>query len=507
MASFNVWKEGWIPLRFADGSRREVGIGEVLEKAHLATEIDEPVPTLAYGMYRLLIALVMDLHRFERISQLHDALEKGSFEMAEVEEYHRDNADRFNLFDERFPFLQTAVPASERKKASSVAALLQHIPSGTGATHFVHGLAGEQAWAPAVCARALTAIAPFMTAGGAGYSPSINGAPPWYVLLRGRDLRQTLLLNCWHRRDSPPYKGLGSPAWRETVAITPKDERKTYTLLEGLTWQPRLVSLVPGPGGVCNYSGHESPVLIREMVFTFGLKTGDPEAWRDPHVAYRPDEKKGLAKVMPREGHQAWRNLSAFALARHRDDNASTRPMVLSQLARLLDEGYETGDLELECYGMRTDNMKIFEWHCEGLKVGKGVFTHPNAEAEVGKAMDTVDRYDRLLRNSLKLAYKKYLDPPTRELWEKVRGPFQRQFLHDLGATRHGALEDLNKLQESWEQIVRRDTEAILDSYLDRLGQRPEALLVAAETRKYFLGALRKWSTPLTVKKKGVVKT
>lgn len=493
MTSFDVWTEPWVPLRFQDGSRREVGLGEALVSAHLATEIDEPVPTLAFGLYRLLVALTMDLHRFEDREELLDALELTSFDPTVIGKYHREHSDRFDLFHPKRPFLQTAASAEEQKKRSAVAGLLQHVPSGTGATHFAHGLAENHAWSPAVCARALTAVAPFMTAGGAGYSPSINGAPPWYVLPKGKTLRETLLYNCWAEQGTPPYTGLGLPAWRQAAPITPKEERKRYSLMEGLTWQPRLICLIPGEAGTCTYTGEACPQLVREMVFTFGLKTGDPDNWQDPNVAYTFDEKKGRSKVMPREGYQAWRNLAVFALAQQSNTEAK-RPMVMQQLRQLSQDRSELRRMELECYGMRTDNMKIFEWHCETLKIDANVFTLPNGYSEVQRAISTVERYDKLLRNCINKAYKKYLPAPSQLLWEEVRVPFLKQFLPLLGQTTEGDLRAVDTLQNDWEGIVERQTSGVLESYLSRLGQRPEAQILAADIRKYYRGTLRKWS-------------
>lgn len=492
MASFDVWKESWIPLRFDDGTRREVGLGEALALAHKAIEIDEPVPTLAFGLYRLLVALVMDIQRFSDQDDLLDALEDEAFDQSLVDAYHREHAERFDLFHATTPFLQTAVSEAEKKKPSPVAGLLQHIPSGTGATHFSHALAESHAWSPALCARALTAIAPFMTAGGAGYSPSINGAPPWYVLPKGKSLRETLLLNCWAEQDTPPYQGLGVPSWRRAAPIKPKEEQKRYSLLEGLTWQPRLICLMPGEPGICTYTGQECPNLVRDMVFTFGLKTGDPDNWQDPNVAYTLDDKNKRFKVMPREGYQAWRNLAVFALAQ-KSNATAMRPMVMHQLHKLSQSRRELRQVELECYGMRTDNMKIFEWHCETLKVESKVFTLPNGYSEVQRAIGKVEQYDKLLRNCIQQAYRKYLSPPSRELWERVRVPFLQTFLLQLGKTSEGDLEAMDRVQGEWDRTVERLTERVLESYLQRLGQRPEAQLIAANVRKYYRGTVRKW--------------
>ncbi len=91
---------------------------------------------------------------------------------------------RFDLFDPERPFLQTPPQAGDTDKAKSVVELFYHLPTGTNVIHFFHMEEAEQAVAAAV-ARALCSDRTFMTSGGAGYSPSINGTPPWYVWALG----------------------------------------------------------------------------------------------------------------------------------------------------------------------------------------------------------------------------------------------------------------------------------------------------------------------------------
>ena len=485
MMSFNLWTERWVPVLFENGDRREVGLRELLQRAHEMVEIDDPLPTVCYGLYRMLVALVMDIHQFEELDQLADALEKGRFEAENLGTYEDEFGKLFDLFDEKRPFFQTALPADHSEKLKPVAALFQHVPSGTGATHFAHGNADEHAWSPQVCARALTTIAPFMTAGGAGYSPSINGAPPWYLLLKGKNLFETLLLNCWGEPSDGVYGELGKPAWREEKPVEPKVERHSYTLLEGLTWQPRIVQLQPGSGGICTSSGEPSEILVRDMYFTFGWKVGSPDNWTDPHVAYVVDEKRGRLKVMPREGRDPWRHFSAFTLAER-------RPKTLAQLEQLQDELPTLEDVRLECLGMRTDNAKIFEWRRETLRLSKGVFRHPEAEMMVEQGLEYVDEYGGLLRNCLKTAFEHHRPDALNLFYESLRTPFLSDYLGRLSESREAS--ELQQLRFDWRDRVKRESTAVFKAELDKLGLRGEVLVKRlADAKMKYYGTLKKW--------------
>ena len=103
MMSFNLWTERWVPVLFENGDRREVGLRDLLQRAHEMVEIDDPLPTVCYGLYRMLVALVMDIHQFEELDQLADALEKGRFEAENLGTYEDEFGKLFDLFDEKRP--------------------------------------------------------------------------------------------------------------------------------------------------------------------------------------------------------------------------------------------------------------------------------------------------------------------------------------------------------------------------------------------------------------------
>lgn len=367
---FDLIDEPWIPVVQNGGTVREVGLREALVSAHDFLGVRDPWPTVELGVYRLLIAVALDLLFGQQDAppdryRLIDTIEAGTFDPTEVAGYFDRYRDLFDLFSPRRPFLQT--PGLDELETKPVALLVHAIPSGTNANHFHHRLERDFAVSPAVAARLLTTLAPFTTEGGRGYSPSVNGAPPWYVLIKGDTLFETICLNLL-----VPEKHPGIPAWRNDASPS-GEKRTTTTYAEALTWRPRRVRLLPGEGGFCSVTGFETAVLVRDMKFGPGDSWGDAPRWTDPNVAYRTTAQ-GTSPIRPTEGRALFRDLGPLALKRQTEaTNVKVRferPLVVSQYDRLVNDNVLAADrdLRLVVYGMRVERKsKVYEWQREEL--------------------------------------------------------------------------------------------------------------------------------------------
>ncbi|MHB0979850.1 MAG: type I-E CRISPR-associated protein Cse1/CasA [Thermoleophilia bacterium] len=503
MTTYDILKEPWIEAVTLDGNPVRLGLLGVLEKAPELSSLVDPSPLVRCGIYRLLVAFVMDAFWLKGMADIEDVFEAALFDRDVVARYVDDvGRSRFDLFDIERPFLQSR-PAEEIPDPAPgpVARLLQHLPSGNFATHFCHGRADEHAFSPAVCAQALAAVAPFMTAGGAGFSPSVNGMPPWYVLVRGRNLFETVVLNCapldnWEEDEPTP------PAWRRDEPVVPKRERACTSPLEALTWQPRRIRLIPGEGGVCTYSGESSPVLIWEAVFTYGFKSTG--GWLDPHVSYRSSDK-GPSPLRPREGRQLWRDTGPLLLLREehfrgeRGEVRYQRPYVVRQR-----EAFgRTGQVDLrsppsvDAYGARTEgDMKIFEWRMETLSVPAQVFYDPRAPVQLQEAMEAAQRVEYHLQRATKMlyprggggnssAFERLITRIQHAYWDALRGEFTNRLLPQMAAQDPDDLTAPETLRASWAATVRATAHASFDNHADSLDADGSALRRLVEARRY----------------------
>jgi CRISPR system Cascade subunit CasA len=368
--SFDVSKEPCVPV-LRNGTLEHVSLRDALVNAHEYLEIQHELLTVEFGLYRLLIALMGDIFFVEpgidlNTVYLGELIQKGCFDAARVDgyfaKYASEQDNRFDLFSETRPFLQVA---GMNGKETPIAGLLHPLPSGTNVSHFHHGSENDFAVSPASAVGLLSTIAPFMTAGGAGLSPSINGAPPIYVLIRGFNLFETICLNlCALPFDVPPLED-DAPSWRSQKPIGGEKIGSGY--LESLTWMPRKLQFTPGPAGRCHISGLDSAVLIHTMKFVAGNSTRFE--WRDPNCAYRLDDEK--AKIIRmRPGRTLWRDSAALSLLENKDRIAE-RPRVVSQFASLVRDGIieKTSSLKLKIFGLRTSDAKYCDWLRDNLEL------------------------------------------------------------------------------------------------------------------------------------------
>ncbi len=504
--SFNVLIQPWIPVQ-SDLGVIELGILDVLAKAYEFDAILDPSPLVQFGLYRLLITFIMDAYDIQEFNQLEDLLQAGRFEMDRISEYVYKCGNCFDLFDHERPFLQSPADPKLDKEAKSIANLFQHLPTGTNAIHFHHVAENGQAYGPGVCARGLCTIAPFMTSGGSGYAPSINGVPPWYTLIRGHSFFETLVLNCIC--DPLPYglDRMTPPTWRENENVYSKDVTHA-SLLEGLTWQPRRIRLLPGHGGICSYAGREENVLVSEMIFSPGFKARVGETWTDPQVAYGISEK-GRRSVRPQEERELWRDTGPLLLLQEKEYRGAKKirfekPLVVTQFRQLAMERIidSKRSIIVEAYGAQTDKMKFFEWRFDRLVLPAGLYNEEWAGSLVQDAVDQADLVAYFLGKALKKAYPREgksnkaafddaISNCKRAFWDVLRHEFNR-FLDDLSTHGRNDIDRYSKYIAKWRVVLRDRAVDALEEVLDDLDADAGALERQVAARDSFYLYLRK---------------
>ena len=395
--SFDVLTEPWIPVIRLDGSHDEMGIVRCLEEAHDLREIRDPSPIVEFGLYRLLIAFVFDAlilagRQLEDPDDLRLLIEEHHFDLHLIQEYVERCGDVFDLFHPERPFLQARVDKGKSKPLAGVSPIT---PSGTNVSHWHHGPEDGVEVSVPEAVRMLTTIAPFMTAGGAGLSPSINGAPAIYALPMGRSVFETIVLNMPLSRDQEG--GEGVIAWQSKRL--PGQERSQATTVEALTWRPRQVQLIP-------IIGDKNRVSVREMKFERGDSTR--LNWVDANLAYRYD-KDSFTPIRMRENRPLWRDAGPLLLldddehGREEKKISFRRPDVVEQAFALADA---SDSVAIQVYGMRTDmKMKVFEWAKSTWSVPSKLGRCTRLGSLVQHELDRAERAAYALRGSIKALY------------------------------------------------------------------------------------------------------
>ncbi|WP_158308896.1 type I-E CRISPR-associated protein Cse1/CasA [Methanocella arvoryzae] len=481
--------EPWITSIDLSGNPVQEGILATLKNAHKIDSIFDPAPPVEFGIYRLLIAFITDVFQPQGLEDLADLLDRKRLDPTALDEYAARWRDRFDLFDEKYPFLQQAITGVIKKPPEPISRLMQHLPAGTNVSHFHHGRWDENSFSFEQCAKGLVTIAPFMTAGGAGLSPSINGSPPWYVLVKGNNLFETLLYNVCQIPMTVKPIGDSPVAWRNDKRIDPGDEPKTFSIVEGLTWRPRIIQLIPGNGkGTCTYTGEKDVDTVSHMHYYPGQKSPEPGLWVDPQVAYKKT-KDAIRPLRPDENKALWRDIGPLMLLQHGDYSGKDgkvsfdRPAVVTQYKQMVSNGMikRSEPLRLEVYGIRTDGkMKIYEWYHEKLALPIEILKKANSGRQIQDAMDLADSVAYILRKAMKKAYPRnaksnesgfdnLILSVQSSYWSHLKGQFESIFLKTLSQQDENDLDAYTKLMEQWKKILDDTGKNALDKGLGPL--------------------------------------
>jgi|LSQX01.2.fsa_nt_gb CRISPR system Cascade subunit CasA len=514
---YDVLTEPWIPVVDNQGKRRELGLLALLAQAHELKVVSDPAPPIQLGLYRFLVTFVQTALQIQEFEDLEDVLSEEKFDVEPFERYvEQVGISRFDLFDAEHPFLQSPPFPDDDKRRKSVVELFYHLPAGTNVTHFLHMTEDDHAVSPAVAARALCSISPFMTAGGAGYSPSINGTPPWYVMALGENLFETILYNCCVM-EMPGLEHPTPPVWASESPLVPRAERTCTSLAEGYTWQPRRVRLLPSNGGICTYLGRESPVLIRDMVWGPGHKFVGHDTWKDPQVAYERNQKRDMwLALRPREGKQLWRDYGPLFLLREKDpsNRVFSRPEIVNQISTLKAEGIVSADKaeQFEVYGMRTDKAKIFEWYYERLPLSTGVLSSPTSGVQVQLAVDLAEQVAGRLTSAVRCLYpsrapgsqtkeqasanvkalNRLVERALLEYWKSMEVFFMGPYLQALSRQAPDDEDAREKLLDSWKEELRKVGWGCLDEAVKAVETNAASLERQVRARNVFAAGLAK---------------
>ncbi|WP_280468207.1 type I-E CRISPR-associated protein Cse1/CasA [Nocardia cyriacigeorgica] len=356
---YNLLDDPWIAVLGTDGCERELSILEVFEQSPKLNTISGEVPTQAFAITRLLLAV---LHRaLEGPAHSGDWKQlwvAGSLPMDRIRDYADRVRPRFDLFDPARPFFQVADLRTSKGEVSSLEKIVADVPNGEPlfATRSMNNLRRIDA---SEAARWLVHAHAFDPSGiksgavgdptvkkgkgypiGTGWSGQIGG-----VLPHGANLRETLLLNLIGNEDNM-YVTLGGdedfPPWEREPDTAQWVERGPRGAIDLYTWQTRRVRLIgdrTGVTGVVLANGDKIQPQNRH-----GL---------DPHTCWRysePQTKKLKTTVYMPLTHDpertVWRGLAAMLPAgawkwqsKSRRPPERRAPAVLQWIADLCSDG------------------------------------------------------------------------------------------------------------------------------------------------------------------------
>ena len=383
--SFNVLDAPWIPVVDFDGNRVLLGIRETLRCAAELKEISIVSPLEEFSVYRFLCVFLMDALRPKRRSAIKNLLKQGFFDMEQIEAYIalcEGEGVSFDLFDEKRPFMQAAYIKEWDKEPKPVSGLDCFLPSGNNHLHFEHERVESRSVSMEKAARLLLTIQQFCTAGAQGYPSGVNASPPYFGVVKGANLFETLVCMLLPIQsveipfDEPPV------IWRSKEPIVPKKTVVQTSWLRGMLFPARRVSMIePKEGG-----------KISQIYLSQGENFVNKETWTDPFVSYRTLDT-GRVPLRPKGEKPIWRSL--FDIIDVKGNHAS---QLLTQYVRMADAPYACVTL----YGVETSQASYLEIMRHDLRFRSDITEREEVIDLLKQAVKAAERLANKLRLCLR---------------------------------------------------------------------------------------------------------
>ncbi|QDU60455.1 CRISPR-associated protein CasA/Cse1 [Planctomycetes bacterium Pan216] len=495
--SFNLIDEPFIPCVRLDGTPVELGIHDTLINAHELREIHDDSPLVTFALHRLLLAILHRVHGPPDRKAWKTLWDRGRFDPDPLADYLTTWRHRFDLFDEKYPFIQDR--SLDLSEAAGVARLAAEHARGNNATLFDHtNDAARVDWPSARTARSLIAEQGYAIGGGRSKTgnlcsgPLLGGAVHLPV---GSQLFTTLLLNLVRYDEQYPVPATNdAPCWE---LDDPNDGPSTPRgYLDHLTWMSRRIRLEVDQDGTTIGAAYSQG------------RVHSPEiAWNDPHMAYRRNKELGYVPMRLSENRAVWRDSNALFVKF--DSESHRQPAVIAWLAELTAEGVLDSDFtfDLMSVGLCTDKAKINFWRNERLPLPLDLLVNEQLIDGVDVGLNAAEAVGRVLsRCTYSLAVdvlEPEGDPPDKDrarqmvaslgiervFWSRLELPF-RTLLLDLAHTDPNAV-DLSLATWAW-HTVRGTAIDAFDEATHQLDQDSRLLRAVVRGRSKLRAALAK---------------
>lgn len=285
MSRYNLIDEKWIPVRFHDGVRDELGISATLLRAKEIAAIEDPSPLVVAALHRFLLALLYRALEGPTDIDQAKALFKAGLPTEKITAYLEKWRGRFWLFDEKYPFGQ--IPTFKPNKWRAWTSLAVEHNADTAKVLFDHTCEAEPgSISPAEATRWLLATQTFAVSTGKSEISHTGTAPSagsMMVIPVGKDLLDTLCF-CLIPQNRMVMEA-DIPIWekeaesveylRTKIKVADKKtggdkdrtvERGATGIVDLYTWRTRAVVFRESPSGQIANLGFASGVGYKEMM-------------------------------------------------------------------------------------------------------------------------------------------------------------------------------------------------------------------------------------------------
>ena len=491
MSRFNLVDEKWIPVRFPDGTRHELGIRETLLLSTEIAAIEDPSPLVVAALHRFLLAVLYRALEGPTDIDHAKALFKEGLPNEKITNYLEKWRERFWLFDEKYPFGQNPnVPKNEIEpwtkltaeyNATSNKVLFDHTDTKTPGTR-----------EPKECARWLLSTMTFSISGGRGYYPSPSPNAMMCIPL-GRNLHETLCYSLVSYSNRDVMKG-DTALWEREPKVLPLDNPKRMAVgyADLYTWQSRMIRLEEVTSGG-----------VSMMRFVAGEGFENPSNNPDPMQPYKTDETRGKLAVRFREDRGTWRDFDSLL-----PDNSDLAPLTLQNALRLAGNKVVYMPESVLVLGLRYEppNANLDFWRMERYVLPAALADNKFFRSSIREFLGVAEDGGQSLRSSLWKFQRHILIRSERKREDDLRKE-ERVLLNKM-------VDAVGPLQQYWSTLEFHFHEILREYTLDRdseeirclwLKSVRNSLRVAWERHSASLSTGDAWAIRAVVKAEGPV--
>jgi CRISPR system Cascade subunit CasA len=350
MSRFNLIDEKWIPVRFSDGSRGELGVQDTLIHAKEIAAIENQSPLVVAALHRFLLAVLYRALKGPTDIDQAKKLFRDGLPSEKIRAYLKEWRDRFWLFDDKYPFGQN--PYVSKDEIEPWTKLTVEFNATSNKVLFDHTDTNRPgSREPKECARWLITTMGFSIAGGRGYYPSPSPNAMLCIPL-GSTFHDTL---CYALTPYPnrEVQIADSSLWERNPEPLPlaRSKRTSMGYADLYSWQPRLILLEELPSG-----------NVASVRFVAGLGFDNPSRQPDPMQPYRVDKEHGKLPVQFRADRGTWRDFDSLL-----PDEAGLAPQTIQHALRLAGQNQAAFPKTVFVLGLRytPPNANVDFWRME----------------------------------------------------------------------------------------------------------------------------------------------
>lgn len=351
ISRFNLIDEPWIPIRYLDGARAELGIRDTLLRSKEIAVIEDQSPLVVAALHRFLLAVLYRALEGPTDIDQAKALFRDGLPAEKIVGYLDKWRGRFWLFDEKYPFGQ--IPTFEPKTWRAWTVLAAEHNADNAKVLFDHvDVSASGTISEARAARWVLATQTYSVSAGkselshTGTAPSATAA---MVLPTGADLHDTLLLSLVPQNRDVVKGDLSM--WEREPELLETLKAGTERVVSGYadlySWRTRSIRLNLAEAGG-----------IAKVAFASGVGSS-PTDQIDPMLGYRIDETKGKLPIQFRE-RGLWRDFDSLM-----PDQSGLAPRVIDHAVSLTRLHQQRFPKSMMILGQANNKAKIEYWRME----------------------------------------------------------------------------------------------------------------------------------------------